>query len=177
MSIAILLAASAAGCSDDPPRVVGETCELSSECDDPLVCRLDRCRRECVTFRDCAAGLRCVLDSDGRGACLLPEELSCALTSECRERHPSLVCAEGVCTNECVEDRDCPSGAACITGADGNACVEPVTDLCVYDTECEPPYSCAEDQRCRLECVNDRDCQDPRVCVANLCQLPDGGGP
>lgn len=34
----------------------GSECELTSDCDAPLVCRIGRCRRECATSRDCAAG-------------------------------------------------------------------------------------------------------------------------
>lgn len=168
------------GCSGEAPkRVTGQTCELTSECAEPLVCRLSRCRRECVTFRDCAAGAECVLDEDGRGACLIDEEVRCALDSECGDVAVGLVCRDARCTNECVEDRDCPSGAMCVS----NACAVPDRMLCLYNSDCpvldggthEVLLVCNEDQRCVVECVETRDCDFPRQCIQNLCRLPDGG--
>jgi len=135
-----------AGCATDPRTVIGEQCELTSECEAPLVCRLSRCRRECVSSRDCALGLRCVIaPEDGLGVCLLPDERSCALDSDCPGE---LACLDESCTNQCVPEtdggafsRDCPSGARCL---DGN-CVEPDVPLCVYPSDCTFPFVCAID--------------------------------
>jgi hypothetical protein len=169
-------------CSGEAPkRVTGQTCELTTECAEPLVCRLSRCRRECSTFRDCAAGAECVLDDEGRGACLFEEENLCALDSQCREVGAGLVCRDGRCRNECVEDRDCPSGASCVM----SACVVPDPMTCVYNSDCpildggthEVLLVCNPEQRCVVECNADRDCDFPRTCVRNLCELPDGGAP
>lgn len=172
-----MLGVLAAGC-DRPPLTIGVGCVLNTDCDHPLVCGLERCRRQCVDSRDCGAGLLCLQIGDRGGACQLPDEVMCSLTSDC---DPGLVCRFGTCTTECVEDRDCRPGASCELdeGADGMACVEPVTDLCVYNSDCPPPRVCNDDQRCVLECDEstppNRDCPEPRICVEHRCVLPDGG--
>ena len=165
---AALLLVLASACTR-PPATLGTECNLNSDCDAPLVCRLRRCRRQCVDSRDCGAGLRCLLLPEEGGACQLPAEASCALSSECPSE---LVCSFGTCTTECVEDRDCPNGATCQGDGATNACVEPVAELCIYDSDCPEPFVCGHDQLCRLECAENRDCQAPRICVSNLCQLP-----
>lgn len=160
------------GC-DRPGLNTGGECTLNTDCADPLVCRLERCRRQCVDSRDCGAGLLCLHIGDLGGACQLPDERTCTLTSDCRE---GLICRLGTCTTECAEDRDCAPGASCMVDEAGDrACVEPVAELCVYDSDCPAPLVCTEEQRCELECAEDRDCAAPRVCVESVCQLPDGG--
>lgn len=167
----------ALGC-DRPALSSGADCVLNSDCAEPLVCRLERCRRQCVDSRDCSAGLRCLQlpDADEQlgGACQLPDESECTLTSECPD---GLVCRLETCTTECVEDRDCPPGATCEPDESGaNACVEPLAELCIYDSDCPAGHVCTDDQRCEVECVEGaRDCDPPRVCIRNVCQLPDGG--
>jgi len=103
----------------------------------------------------------------------------CSLTSDCTA---GLVCRFGTCTTACVEDRDCAVGATCghDVASGASACVEPVTELCVYSSDCPPPLVCGEAQRCRLECRADRDCPLNRYCDAtlSLCELReplDGG--
>lgn len=159
-----------------PSVTVGVECTLNSDCGDPLVCRLERCRRQCVDSRDCAAGLLCLHIGDQGGVCQLPEEAVCSLTSDCTD---PLVCRFGTCTTECAEDRDCPPGARCMEDADAmaNACIESTTELCIYDSDCEDPTEiCDDDQRCVRECiVSDRDCTPPFVCIDYRCTLPDGG--
>lgn len=174
----LLLAATLlAGC-DRPSPTIGVECTLNSDCGDPLVCRIERCRRQCVSSRDCGADLLCLMPSELGGVCQLPDERECALTSDCRE---PFVCRFGTCTTACEEDRDCASGARCEYDeeAEGNACTEPSRTACVYDSDCPAPYVCNDDQRCVYECVPEpdpyRDCVAPRVCVANRCVLPDGG--
>ena len=170
------LALAAGGC-ERPQLNTGGDCSLNSDCVDPLVCRLERCRRQCIDSRDCGAGLMCLAVGELGGACQLPNEAACALTSDCESS--GLVCRFATCTTECVEDRDCPSGAMCRReGDDGPlGCVEPVSELCIYDSDCPAPLTCHPDQRCGLECVEPRDCPAPRICVDNLCQLTDDGGP
>lgn len=173
---ASLLVVLASAC-ERPRFVAGEACEINSDCSAPLICAIGTCRRQCITSRDCGAGLRC-LTSDGAelgGGCQLEHERTCALTSECASA--DLVCQNGTCTTPCADDRDCPEGAACErddrTGILG--CYEDVLEPCVYPSDCEAPMICGPDQMCRLECIGDRDCTTPRVCIANLCELPDGG--
>ena len=163
----------AVGClSADRPELVGAGCDLTSSCREPLVCRLGRCRVQCERQRDCGPGKQCVLDADGRGACLLADEASCELNSDCPE---PLVCRSGGCANQCANARDCPQGMACQVEAEGGACVVPIDSLCVYHSDCPEPLICDVDQQCRFECVEDRDCPAPRRCAASLCVLLDGG--
>ena len=162
------------GC-ERPVLQSGAECGLNSDCGAPLVCALERCRRQCVDSRDCGAGLLCLAVGDMGGACQLPEEARCALTSECTD---GLECRFGTCTTACVDDRDCAPGASCLLDMDSaaNACVEPVAELCIYNTDCPPPLVCGREQRCELECANDRDCSADRRCIANLCEIPPDGG-
>lgn len=150
---------------------VGGQCELNSQCAAPLVCRLGYCRNECATSEDCPAGLSCVLDEDGLGACQLPAETSCTLSSECP---PSLVCRFRECTNACETDRDCPGGARCefdMAAPDGagRACIDRSEQACSIDGACDPlgvggPRTRCIAGRCRRECFTDRDCRNDFWC-------------
>jgi len=156
------------GCTEEPRKLLGDQCELSSECDAPLICRLGRCRNECVGSRDCGLGLRCVRAQDGLGVCLLPDESECERTSDCPE---PLICNEEECINECAEDRDCPLGARCVEQDGSRACIELAEERCVYDSSCPFPLICADGQ-CVTECRDDGDCPFPeQSCLAHpTCQ-------
>lgn len=171
------------GCPDDRPELRGGRCEVNSDCDRSLVCRLARCRKECVDHRDCGLGLDCLVGEDGLKGCQLDDELDCQLDSECTD---VLVCRGGQCVNECAVDLDCPPLATCAEGEITNEAGEPETVRwcevpeeeaapCVYNSDCGPPLICDDDQRCRPECEADRDCIAPRVCVGMRCVLGDGG--
>lgn len=178
IALVVLSLVAMAGCTR-PDFRLGEGCEVNSDCSSPLACALGVCRRQCVDSRDCGAGLRClIVDPDVGGGCQLDHEATCALTSDCREQPggEDLVCQNGTCTTQCREDRDCADGASCREGTDGVlGCYEEVAELCIYNTDCPAPMVCWPDQICRLECRESVDCRFPRVCVANLCELPDGG--
>lgn len=152
----------------------GGNCSLNSDCTSPLICGFARCRRQCVDSRDCGAGLRCLNVGAMGGACQLPEEAVCSLTSQCSAGQ---VCRFGTCTTECGDDRDCPPGAMCQLDDESgaNACVEPIAELCIYNSDCPAPLVCGQDQRCELECAEDRDCSSERRCINFLCELIDGG--
>ncbi|MBX3251443.1 MAG: hypothetical protein KF901_29970 [Myxococcales bacterium] len=152
---------------------LGAQCELTTECDDPLVCRLGRCRRECETIRDCPFLSRCVRDGAGLGACLLDDEASCALASDC----PSpLVCAASRCVNECAEARDCPPGAVCDLSSGAGRCEEVEETRCAFDSDCAAEgLVCAPERRCRYACLGDRDCRIGQRCDARRC-VPIGAG-
>lgn len=156
----------------DRPRFnAGGSCALNTDCAEPLVCGLERCRRQCLDSRDCAAGLLCLRVEAGLGVCQLPEEVRCSLSSECTE---GLACRFGTCTTECVEDRDCPAGASCQMDATQNAraCIERSTEDCIYNSDCGPPLVCGPDQRCRYECMEDRDCDPLRSCSTEFRCIP-----
>ena len=171
---------------------LGSECDLNSDCDSPLVCRIGYCRVECSTSRDCGAGLDCVQGNDQLGACQLPIEKHCTNDSNC----PSpLVCTMGQCSNACGSCtapgpcRDCPPGADCVLDTDGAlGCFDPSTRSCVYSSECGqmPTEFCAFDGRCRAECRSDCDCRYGEVCrsmsfeensttiTGQICRAPTG---
>jgi hypothetical protein len=152
-----------AACAEAPKLETGDRCTLTSECASPLVCRLERCRRECSTMRDCPIGSSCVRDARGFGACQVMED-ECTLASECAA---PLVCRFGTCTNPCATAEDCPAGAVCINDPDegGTACVDPSERECERNSDCVAPQICAVDFRCREECREDRDCRDGLMCL------------
>lgn len=163
--ICLLLGAGCERTSYNP----GDSCELNTDCDPRLVCRLERCRVECRAQRDCAAGLQCVRDEDGFGACQLEFETSCTQTSDCDS---TLVCQFGQCTNICNGDRDCPAGARCVEEDGTRACLDMSERECNVNSECGPLLICAVDGRCRDECVTDRDCRDGLLCRFDLYESP-----
>ncbi|MCZ7677255.1 MAG: hypothetical protein M5U28_00090 [Sandaracinaceae bacterium] len=172
----LALGAAVALLACDRPRFAsGEACTLNTDCAEPLVCGLDRCRRQCDDSRDCAAGLRCLRDGPV-GVCQLPDESRCSLDSECMQ---GLVCRLGTCTTECREDRDCAPGAVCELDATGSrACVEPTAELCVYNSDCPEGLVCHADQVCRIECAGDVDCDPLRYCDdRNRCVPRADAGP
>ena len=154
----------AVGCGERPTFDPGDGCTLNSDCFEPYVCRLDRCRSECARARDCPLGSQCLADGDGVGACRLDDEATCAGDADCRL---PLVCRAGACTNECSADRECTAGSLCLadeaTGAAG--CFDPATMGCVHPSECLSGFACHPDGRCRPECREDRDCRDGASCV------------
>lgn len=179
LSSGVLLALVAIGCTR-PGLNSGGECTLNSECADPLVCRLERCRRQCVDSRDCGAGLLCLRVAEMGGACQLPEEAICSFTSQCTEGS-GLECHFGTCTTACVEDRDCPPGAACQSEMEGGptACIESVREACIYNSDCPDRMICDALQSCRFECLMDfdtRDCEPGEWCINHLCyRVADGG--
>jgi alpha-tubulin suppressor-like RCC1 family protein len=168
------------GCGPRVRFVPGDDCELNTDCTAPLVCRLGRCRVECREMRDCPAGLTCVRDREGLGACQLEDETHCTLTSDCPE---PLVCHFQRCANACVNDRDCPPGARCIDEAGHLGCRDTDQMECIRHSDCmdDEHLICAVDHRCRAPCRVDRDCRDGLLCDTSMSvsqcvpMLPDAG--
>jgi len=161
------------GCRDRATFNPGSPCDVTSECDAPLVCRLDRCRVECRDSRDCVGGFACLLDPDGLGACQLPADQQCAFSTDCAT---GLVCRFGQCTNGCETDVDCPTGSSCVPDptltVDGGEPVRGCKDVadveCLLNSDCSANLICARDHRCREECRQDRDCRDGLACLSGL---------
>ena len=164
-----------ASCERPPPFNAGVPCSLNTDCAEPLVCGLERCRRQCVDSRDCAAGLLCLQLGGGDGVCQLPDEADCVLTSDCSD---GLVCRFGTCTTACADNRDCPPGSSCEPDPDEDgalACIEDA-ELCVFHSDCEARgMICGPDQRCRFECIESRDCDPLRQCIDHRCYPADAG--
>jgi hypothetical protein len=164
-------------CAARPRVELGAECELTAECAAPLVCRLERCRAECRSNRDCRDGLACFREN-GFGVCELEYE-TCVLSSDCPE---SLVCLAGRCANACETTVDCPSGMECVAGPSGGRGCRDDSAECQFHTQCEEWEFCAPDHRCREQCRTDRDCRDGAVCrgeeLMRVCIFPtpqDGG--
>src|SRR6185295_5602754 len=101
------------------------TCLTEASCAPTQVCSVDqRCRDECKADRDCTTGQVCA-----QGACANRDELvsgrlpaadggleagtPCSYNSECPE---PLVCAGGVCRQECRSSQDCDIDSCCTEG-------------------------------------------------------------
>jgi len=103
------LSSSAGGTSGG---LLGASCSANSDCYAALVCAFDKCRAQCNSTRDCVAGVRCA--HDGTDACLLPEEMRCAWSTDCPA---PLVCGpDGQCRNSCSTNHDCVAGEVCFMG-------------------------------------------------------------
>lgn len=168
MRALLALMALTVGCGERPTFDPGEGCTLSSDCEAPFVCRLERCRAECAGVRDCPLGSLCVRDADGIGACRLSDEAECMLDGECPL---PLVCRSGACTNECAVDADCAAGSVCSMDPESGelGCSDPSDTECTRPSDCPPDFVCKGDGRCRPICREDRDCRD-----GALCEVIDG---
>jgi len=128
------------GASEAAPT--GQPCSFNSECDDPLVCRMGLCAKECLGDRDCpsdetCAGNRCKRPDAGGNVSNMPDAGNVNNTpdtgggvpdastapdggadaSGCSYNSdcpPSLVCRAQVCVAECKVNIDCPEGRSCI---------------------------------------------------------------
>ncbi|MEM9073178.1 MAG: hypothetical protein AAGE52_32030, partial [Myxococcota bacterium] len=152
------------------PKGLGIPCSRTSQCDTPLVCRLQACRNECATSRDCPRGSVCLVDDQGFGACRLSDEAACG---DCPA---PAICFGGECRNRCTAN--CPEGE-CLQ-EDGEACerepcacVEVERNACTRDADCDG-LVCL-DGVCRAECLSSRDCSFGTRCVAGRCTPLDGG--
>jgi alpha-tubulin suppressor-like RCC1 family protein len=90
---------------------LGDGCARAGECTSPLVCRLSRCRNECVANRDCPVGATCLLDQTGLGACSVEIDRRCG--SGGTECPAPLSCVGDRCVNTCTSAADCPSDGEC----------------------------------------------------------------
>lgn len=151
-------------------------CLYATDCAAPLRCLQGACLPQCRGARDCAAGEFCEA-----GTCTTtPVDsgfpagwgTSCVLTSQCG---PELVCTgRGVCGFECLEARDCASGACCIqrTCRRGEVCGRLLGDggLLPFDAGPRPDGGryCLND----LACDDGNFCNGIELCVRNVCQAP-----
>lgn len=104
---------------------IGASCARSSDCSAPLVCRIDRCRSECVENRDCPLGTDCLLDQSGLGACSVPADRGCGSGgSVCPA---PLTCVNDHCVNTCTDVTQCPDDGQClpVAGAGISFCFAP----------------------------------------------------
>lgn len=146
-------------------------CNFNSDCEEPLVCAIDRqCRNECAADRDCLDGQVCAkskvcaeedeVDSNG--------ELKGKVEDLCAGAEDGMTCGgDEVCSGgECVS---CVAGASCSPDSD-NPCLAGAVS-CAQGPSCETAEplvdgeTCGRDQVCSGgECVE---------CKAGAACLPD----
>jgi hypothetical protein len=129
-----LLVVGAVGCGGAKKALPGSGCVLNSDCNDGLSCTDMRCHVMCREAIDCGAGQLCA-GPPGAGICLLPDEETCGLNSDCKL---GLFCAiDLTCRTQCVNERDCPTATQkCVPSEVDvmtNVCAEPA-DLDDDDT-------------------------------------------
>ena len=107
---------------------VGATCEHASDCSSPLVCRLARCRVECVANADCPVGADCLLDQSGLGSCSIAADHGCG--SGGTTCPMPLHCANDRCVNTCSSMADCPPDGECrlVPEIGLSFCIAPMRD-------------------------------------------------
>ncbi|MEM9190979.1 MAG: hypothetical protein AAGF12_17470, partial [Myxococcota bacterium] len=156
---------------------LGAQCDLTSDCQRPLVCRLERCRVQCKKDVDCPRGTHCVSDNDGLGSCLVPDETMCDTNSPCP---PGTTCAvelDRLCRVPCMNDDPCLPSQACMSGfcfdvpedepdggipdggiPDGGIPDGGMPDALIPDGGCIPPiFSCDMDPAtCETNTLTDR---------------------
>ncbi len=98
----------------------------------------------------------------------------CVLDSECNS---SLSCTFGRCHQECEESSDCGEDQMCVLDENRlNVCQLPEDVACVLNSDCPIPLVCAQDLKCRNECVTVRDCATrSQLCVppGKVCAEPE----
>jgi hypothetical protein len=163
-------------------RLSGD-CRLNSDCSAGLVCVFERCHTECTSSRDCEQGTRCVAGEDGRSACQLPDEVSCADSGSC----PGLqVCGVDVeCRDGCSSDATCLPEQLCrdATCADATELNEDggltpsadrppeVAPRCAFDSDCPGSALCVAGL-CADECDDASDCEAEQDCEDGRCRTP-----
>jgi hypothetical protein len=99
---------------------------MNSDCNNPLSCTYGRCHVTCDENRDCDPGQLCA-GPPGAGVCLLPEEETCGLNSDCPDQ---LFCAIDLkCRTQCQNERDCTTATQrcvpSVSDANIKVCAEP----------------------------------------------------
>lgn len=86
----------------------------------------------------------------------------CSRTGEC---DAPLVCVLGRCRNECISQRDCPLGARCVRGTDGNGSCALADDPRCPETPCASTLLCVSSGACVNACDTVASCPAGSVCV------------
>ena len=175
--------------SDKPYKVCQnpdeEDCTHNSDCPGTEVCAVDdHCRDACTTAKDCAGDEACVSGVCAESAELVDGGLTvadgglvgqrCAYSSACPG---SLVCILGECTVECVTDKDCVLGVACVGGRCGGTAVPDGSveggtgKACALDGECQDGVFCNGFEVCAGgHCAaGEPPCNDHSACTADSC--------
>lgn len=117
--VLVLVVIGPTGCGSSGKKPLpGAMCVMNSECNNPLSCTYGRCHVTCLEPRDCDPGQQCV-GPRGEGVCILPEEETCGLNSDCPG---ALFCAIDLkCRTQCQTEKDCTT--------ETQRCVPSVSDV------------------------------------------------
>jgi hypothetical protein len=189
LGLMIVSSSLAVGCSSAKKIQPGATCILNTDCNNPLVCSMDKCHDACHATADCLVGQNCVKTDKGT-VCQLPAEATCAQTMVCSG---TLVCASDLrCRAGCLSAADCADKQVCVTGVcadttelntsgqlpplapDGGAKVA-VGGTCILNGDCQQSLVCNQG-KCHDACHTSADCPSGQSCVNTgsgaICQLP-----
>jgi len=181
LSLMVVSACLAAGCSSAKKIDVGGACVLSSDCNQPLACTWGKCHDACHTSADCPVGQSCITASDQSRVCQLPIEARCLYASDCL---PPLTCAvDQRCRNQCQTDVDCPSGETCATT---KTCAEPYQldtnkNLVAPDGGVNGCFAGVDAVSCpagaeTCSCYPNGTCDPGLTCASHLCVNVGAGG-
>ncbi|MGD0527917.1 MAG: hypothetical protein ABSE49_22480 [Polyangiaceae bacterium] len=99
-----------------------------------------------------------------------PLGAACILSSDCAE---PLTCTFGVCHQQCVAARDCPTGEACVSVSGNGVCLLPQEASCANGASCPSGLECAPDDQCHGSCGDAGvSCLAGQLCTDGLCYDP-----
>ena len=180
------------GCSSAKRIEPGAACLLNTDCNNPLVCSMDKCHDACHGTADCPPGESCVKTAQGT-VCQLPGEASCSQNT-CGG---ILVCASDLrCRAGCLSPTDCAEKQLCVSGvcadtaelntsgqlpqlAPDSGVKVAVGGVCILNSDCQQSLACVMN-RCHDLCRASSECPAGQSCVNTpagaICQLPAEAG-
>jgi hypothetical protein len=99
----------------------------------------------------------------------------CLINSDCSQDPDPLICVFRRCHEQCNTTPDCPVDSRgkqlrCMLGTQPqHVCQLEDEKYCEYNSDCPSGQLCGTDGECRDQCVADRDCVAPQVCVRGTC--------
>ncbi len=109
-----------------------------------------------------------------------PVGSGCLLPTDCTD---PLVCVFQRCHQQCLTDRDCPTGSLC-TGAVAprkGVCLLSDETECGRTSDCQAPLVCGRRLKCEAACKDARDCLASQACDRGSCvdqaSAPEAGSP
>jgi len=162
----------------------GESCLVTNDCKEPLLCLSGRCLDESLSFeptgKACATA-QCLSKTDCCPPLSKPRQASCdkrekeckadPTSFECRSYEYDCKCKascedhlckyESPLSSECEKSSECSSDGAlrCVRGS----CVQ-----CTKDSECGTGYLC-DRGRCEVGCSHDEECGELEACEKLRC--------
>ncbi|MBK7402793.1 MAG: putative metal-binding motif-containing protein [Myxococcales bacterium] len=128
----------------------------------------------------CLAALAAMGACGGDDPVTKPVGAGCLLPTDCTD---PLVCVFQRCHEQCLSDRDCPTGTLC-TGAVAprkGVCLLSDETECNRTSDCQSPLVCGRRLKCEAACKDSRDCLASQACDRGSCVdqtvAPEAGTP